>query len=170
MAPVARDPRQVVSDVARRAHDPGEAHAPALLRHPPGPKAPLPPLQHGDALSAVHQAWADAHAAERAPAAAGAGQTGLHAVKARARARLATATAAALPDRGARDAVVGDLIRAVDALARRVDELGARVVALEELVEEVVVVTSEDLTRIRAAVGGPRGQVAGRRRGTAADG
>ncbi|MGH9093481.1 MAG: hypothetical protein ACRDZR_19175 [Acidimicrobiales bacterium] len=160
-----------MSDVARRAHDPGEADAPTLLHHPPGAKAPLPPVRHGEELTAVHRAWADAHAAEHPPDHA-AGRAGLDAVKARARARLASAAAAAMPDRGPRDAVVGDLIRAVDALASRVDELGGRLVALEELVEEVVVVTSEDLTRVRAAVAGrgTRSSAAERRRGPAAGG
>jgi hypothetical protein len=171
---VALDPHEVVSDVSRRSHDLREADAPALLRHPPGPGAPLPSVQHGDELAAVHQAWADAHEAReeaaRAQASAASGG-GLDAVKSRVRARISSAAAAAMPEHDADRHVVGDLIRAVDALARRVDELGARLVALEELVEEVVVVASEDLTRVRAALtdGRPPADDA-RRRNRPADG
>jgi hypothetical protein len=161
MAGVAVDPHKIVNDVARRAHDLGEAEAPTVLSRPPGPGAPLPSVQQGEEVAAVHRAWADAHAArEKAAetsATAGSGG-GLEAMKVRLKARISSAAAAGLPDQDADRQVVGDLIRAVDALAHRIDELGGRLMALEQLVEEVVVVASEDLTRVRAALidGGPR--------------
>lgn len=160
---MALDPREIVSDVSRRSHDLREADAPPLLRHPPGAGAALPSVQHGDELAAVHRAWADAHEARReTPGAQGSATSGggLDAVKSKVKARISSAAAAAMPDHDADRRVVGDLIRAVDALARRVDELGGRLVALEELVEEVVVVASEDLTRVRAALTGGRPPVA----------
>jgi hypothetical protein len=163
---VAIDPHQIVNDVARRAHDLREADAPAVLSRPPGPGAPLPSVQHGDEVEAVHRAWADAHAAREAAASGESSAStggGLDAIKARVKARISSAAAAGLPDPGVDRRVVGDLIRAVDALAHRIDELGGRLVALEELVEEVVVVASEDLTRVRAALtgGGAHGDADG---------
>lgn len=155
MAGVAVDPHEIVNDVARRAHDLREADAPTVLSHPPGPGAPLPSVQHGDEVEAVHRAWADAHTSREEAAKAGASVAsggGLDAVKARVKARISSAAAAGLPDQDADRRVVGDLIRAVDALAQRIDELGGRLMALEALVEEVVVVASEDLTRVRAAL------------------
>ena len=152
---MAVDPHDIVNDVARRAHDLGETDAPTVLSRPPGPGAPLPSVQQGDEVGAVHRAWADAHAARegaaKAAATAGSGG-GLDAVKARLKARISSAAASGLPDQDADRQVVGDLIRAVDALAHRIDELGGRLMALEQLVEEVVVVASEDLTRVRAAL------------------
>jgi hypothetical protein len=67
----------------------------------------------------------------------------------------AVATEVGRPALEADRALIGDLIRAVDALAARVDVLGGRVLALEALVEEVVVVTGQDLARVRAALIGP---------------
>lgn len=171
MAGMAVDPHQVVRDVTRRAHDVGAGQPPSLLRRPPGASAPLPPVQHGEELAAVHRAWAEADAHHGGPIPAAGGRR-LGAVWARVRAGVAAATASAPPDHGTDRAVVGDLIRAVDALARRVDELGGRLAALDELVEEVVVVTGEDLARVRAALAGaeaPRADPS-RDRGPTADG
>jgi hypothetical protein len=46
--------------------------------------------------------------------------------------------------------LIGDLIRAIDAVARRADELAGRITDLEVVVQEVVAVMSEDLVRILA--------------------
>lgn len=171
MAGMAVDPHQVVRDVTRRAHDVGAAPPPTLLRRPPGAAAPLPPVQHGEELAAVHRAWAESDA-RRGGATAAPGRRRLGALWARLRDGVAAATTSAPPDRGTDRAVVGDLIRAVDALARRVDELGGRLAALDQLVEEVVVVTGEDLARVRAALAGSEAPRADppRDRGPAADG
>jgi hypothetical protein len=47
-------------------------------------------------------------------------------------------------------ALVGSVIQAVDAVARRCDELADRVVELEAVVSEVVDVLGAELTRLRA--------------------
>ncbi len=73
-------------------------------------------------------------------------------VRAKVRAKVATAAAGV---QQADRAVTGDLIRAVDLLAHRIDEITARVVDLEALVQEVVDTVSEDLARVQVALGGP---------------
>lgn len=149
MVAVAVDPGSVVNEVAARSHQAPGDDPPRLLRNPPGVGAPLPSVHQGPELAAVHQNWAGAHAVA-------AGRGGIEAARARVQSKLSTVAAAAvLPAQQADRALIGDLIRAVDALARRVDEIGNRVLALEALVEEVVVVTGEDLARIRAAVAAP---------------
>ena len=123
--------------VVARAHYPAVDDPPRLLRNPPNPGGPLPPIQHGEELAALHRDWA-AHVG--GPAAGG--------PWARARRKAAKAVRAPQVNRG----LIGDLIRAVDALARRVDDLGNRMTALEDLVAELVVVTGEDLARVQAAL------------------
>jgi hypothetical protein len=152
VAAVALDPHEIVSDVAGRAHRPSPDDPPRLLRHPPGADAPLAPVHQGDEIAAVHRDWARAHADEQdRPAGGGDGLLG--GALARARARAASVAAeAVLPAQQADRALIGDLVRVVDTLARRVDDIGDRLVALEQLVEELVVVTGEDLARIRAAL------------------
>ena len=56
------------------------------------------------------------------------------------------ARAAGEPDR----ALIGDIIRALDVLAARLDDTTDRLMALELLVREVVDIASEELTRLRA--------------------
>jgi hypothetical protein len=48
--------------------------------------------------------------------------------------------------------LIGNLIRAVDALAARVNDIAARLNDLEAIVHDVVTVTSEDLSRVLAAL------------------
>lgn len=126
-----------MGEVRARARHPSVGEPPRLLQHPPTPGTPLPPVQHGEELAALHRDWA-AHAG--GPATGGRW--------ARARRKAAKAVRSPQVNRG----LVGDLIRAVDVLARRVDELGNRVTALEDLVAELVVVTGEDLARVQAAL------------------
>ncbi len=149
---MALEPSRIVDDVAGRSHRLEGGEPPAMLRHPPGAGAPLPSIRAGDEVSSVHRDWAQLHAVGTG-APGGDGQRGLRSAV---RSRLAAAAAdAARPAQEADRALIGDLIRAVDALAARVDVLGGRVLALEALVEEVVVVTSQDLARVRAALATP---------------
>jgi hypothetical protein len=144
-----------VDDVAGRSHRLEGGEPPAMLRHPPGTGAPLPSIQAADEVAAVHRDWAQLHAVGVSPP-PGVGHRGLRSAV---RSRLATVAAeAGRPAQEADRALIGDLIRAVDALAARVDVLGGRVLALEALVEEVVVVTSQDLARVRAAVAAGAGR------------
>jgi hypothetical protein len=143
---VALDPHELVSDVTDRAHRPPGGDPPALLAHPPGPGPALDPLQGGDEVAAMHREWARLGA--------GAGRGG--GLRGAGRATVAAAERR-LPGHRAQRALIGDVIRAVDAVARRVDEIGVRLLALEELVEEVTVVTGEDLAAVRAALEPGRG-------------
>ncbi|MGC8472448.1 MAG: hypothetical protein ACP5PM_09175 [Acidimicrobiales bacterium] len=71
-------------------------------------------------------------------------------VRAKVRARVA---AVARADAGADREFMGNLVRAVAALADRVDEITKRLGDLELLVEDVVDRLSEDLVRVQAALG-----------------
>ena len=159
MEPMALDPRHVVTKVAAEARQPrGPRHQPpVLLQHPPAAHPPLSSIQQGEEVSRIHREWARVSAGP-SPAttaeAPGPVQTG--GVRAKVRARVATAAAeAAMPAQQEDRALIGDLIRATDALARRLDDVTARVVSLEALVEEVVTVLGSELTHIRAALAVP---------------
>jgi hypothetical protein len=149
---LALDPREIVSDISERAHRLGvdpvdDSEAPAVLRRPVGSGLPLPPMRESPAVADVHKTWARVHAADAQPATNGSGLRGA------VRARIGTA-AAEVTGPAQRDdrALIGTLIRAVDALAQRCDELAGRVADLEGLVEEVVNVLGEDLVRLRAVL------------------
>jgi hypothetical protein len=90
-------------------------------------------------------------------------------VRAKVRARVATAAAGV---QQADRAIAGDLVRAVDALAERIDEAFGRIAELEALVQDVVDVMSEDLSRLRVALAasGGAGEGAGRREGGGPEG
>ncbi len=140
MAEVALEPRVLVDDVTSRSHDPASLDAPQPLSRPTDPPAPFAPLREDDDVSGVHAAWARVHEAEgREPPRGLAARVG------------AASASAQRDDRG----LIGDLIRANDAVARRCDELAGRVADLEALVAEIVTVVSEDLTHVRALLATP---------------
>jgi hypothetical protein len=130
--------------------------APRLLSRRADP-LPLPPALHdAEVVASLHLKWAQLAgigqgasplgSSDASDAAGGGGG-----VRAKVRARVvAAARADAAADRG----LIGDLIRAVDAVAARVDEVTARVGNLELLVQEVLDRLSEDLVRVQAALGG----------------
>ena len=131
--------------------------APRLLSRRADP-LPLPPALHdAEVVATLHLRWAQlARAGQGAPP-PGAGDAGDSpggggaGVRAKVRARVvASARADAAADRG----LIGDLIRAVDAVAARVDEVTARVGNLELLLQEVLDRTSEELVRVQVALGG----------------
>ncbi len=147
MAPVAIEPREVVADVASRSHTVADDDAPLPLSRPAAPGPTLAPVREDDRVAAVHAAWERVHAVGSPPGRSATGVAGR--LGGRVDARVdATVGAAQRDDR----ALIGDLIRAADALATRCDELADRLVTLEALVEEVVCVVSEDLTHLRAVV------------------
>ncbi|MBV8463948.1 MAG: hypothetical protein JO368_11670 [Acidimicrobiales bacterium] len=99
----------------------------------------LPPLRGSELLSAVHTRWADLHAGAEATA---------YSVWSRL-ARRARRVGSQVTGRGER-ALLGDLIRAVDAVAARCDELAARVEALGTNVDDLARTYGEDITQARA--------------------
>lgn len=145
------------------AKDPETPLAPPRLLSKPAAAKPVPPPIHdADALAAVRRRWGQISAttggaalgdpdpegdAGRATARVPGG------VRAKVKARVATAAAGVqAQDR----AMTGELVGALDALARRVDELTTRVCELESLLQEVVELTSEELTRVQVAFGAVR--------------
>jgi hypothetical protein len=127
--------------------------APGVFSVPADSEGRLPPLHDAEVVTTLHADWARA-AAPPADEAPGQGQgAGGGRVRAKVRARVAGAGTAASATLQQQDrALIGGLIRAVDALARRVDDHSARLVHLEQLVEEVVDQLSEDVVRVQVAL------------------
>jgi|GEM_PF-6636960 len=127
--------------------------APRLLSHRAAP-SPLPrPLQETEEIASLHVGFARlvSGAQGDGPDVAAAQWPGNPAgVRAKVRARVA---AVARADAAADREFMGSLVRAVAALAERVDAVTARVGELEQLVQDVVDKLSEDLVRMHAALG-----------------
>lgn len=140
---MALDPRDIVTDLSKRAHRPDD-EPPTMLSRPVPVDRPPTSVRQDPAVTAMHEAWAQVHAPGGA---AGTGSGGKRSLRAR-----ADAVAGALLSNVSQHdrALVGSVIQAVDAVARRCDELGDRVHELEQLLGEVVEVLGADLTRIRA--------------------
>jgi hypothetical protein len=136
--------------------DPHFPAAPRLLSRPAEPPALPPPLRETDEIASLHVKFArlvsgTSGEAPLAAASSGGGSSGAGGgVRAKVRARVA---AVARADAGVDREFMGSLVRAVAALAERVDEITQRVGHLEHLVEEVVDRVSEDLVRVQAALG-----------------
>jgi hypothetical protein len=137
---MARDPRSVVDQVRAQAHQPRADDPPSLLEHPAGVSTPLEALRSSPEIAEIHAAWIRLHGVQPTTLAA------------RALRRMGAATAAA---EGSSRELTGDLVRAVDAVAQRCDDLAARLANLEELVQEVITVLGGDLVRLRASAIGP---------------
>ena len=142
---------------AQETGDPGIPAAPRLLSHRAEPH-PLPsPLRESDEIASLHVKFArlvssasgEGPPAVGIPGSGGSGGAG-GGVRAKVRARVA---AVARADAGADREFMGSIVRAVAALADRVDEITQRVGHLELLVEDVVDRLSEDLVRVQAALG-----------------
>lgn len=128
---------------------------------------PPPPIHDADALVAMRRRWGQISASTGRGAPAddgGDGATGRGSarvpggVRAKVKARVATAAAGVqAQDR----AMTGELVDAVDALSRRVDELTSRLHDLASLVQEVVEMTSEELTRVQVTFDAGRERPAG---------
>jgi hypothetical protein len=130
---------------------------PGLLSRRAAPPPLPPPVQESGEVASLHAKFARlvSGAQAEAPDAAAGGGIGSAAgggggVRAKVRARVA---AVARADAGADREFMGDLVRALAALASRVDEVAARLGDLEMLVQEVVDQVSEDLVRVELALG-----------------
>ncbi len=157
--------------------DPQLPAAPRLLAHRAQPPPLPPPLREADDIASLHVKFARlvSGATGEAPSVVGGsgagrgepepwraepgrgegghahgGSGGGGGVRAKVRARVA---AVARADAGADREFMGNLVRAVAALADRVDEITKRLGDLELLVEDVVDRLSEDLVRVQAALG-----------------
>jgi hypothetical protein len=120
------------SEPSGRADEP-----PALLHHAVDAAPPLGPVRADPAVSSMHQTWARMAAGDGSAS----GWRGK--------------VERAMPGRSPADReLIGEVIRAADALAARCDQLSERVMALEGALAEVIEVLGADLVRLRAAVDG----------------
>ncbi len=138
--------------------------APRLLSRAAEPLPLPPPVHDSDEVASLHVKWAQLvrggagaphDAGGSAPVAAPGGGATAGRVREKVRARVvAAAGVQTVADR----ALIGDLIRAVDAIAARVDMVAQRAGDLELLLQEVVDRVSEDLVRMQMSLGslGPR--------------
>ena len=126
-----------------------------MLSRPADPVPLPPPVRELEEIASLHVKFArlvsSAQGQEPPDDGAGGGPGGgAGGVRAKVRARVA---AVARADAGADREFTGSLVRAVAALAERVDLVTARVAELELLVQEVLDRVSEDLVRMQAALG-----------------
>ena len=113
---------------------------PTMFRRPSDPPEPPLPLASSDTITTMHTEWARVHAATASTVT----MRQRMARKVRARtARMGIGT-----DRK----MLGDLIRAIDAVATRCDELSDRVSSLEVSVDDMARILGEEVTRLRAVV------------------
>ena len=117
--------------------EPRADEAPAMLRHAVDAGPRIEPIRSDAAVAAMHQTWAQM--AEGNARASGT------------RGRMAKLVGGSSAGHGDDRALIGDVIRAADALAARCDELAERIVALEGALAEMIEVFGADLTRLRAA-------------------
>jgi hypothetical protein len=122
---------------------------PEMLSHPLDAGPPLDPIRSDPALAAVHDEW-------RRVASAGAARPDASGGERRGRTGATTDAVVReiIPLIDDDRAMIGTLIRAVDRLAGRCDELADRLAALEATLEELGNVTGEEVARLRAAVAG----------------
>jgi ABC-type transporter Mla subunit MlaD len=109
-----------------------------MFRRPSDPPDPLPPLRASDEVVRLHTEWARVHAASDE----GHALAGL-----RSRARVVASMAG-----GADHRLLGDLIRAIDAIAARVDELSERVDNLATTTDDLARSLSEEVSALRGTV------------------
>jgi hypothetical protein len=124
----------------------GPPMPPRLLERAPREHQAMSPVRESPDFAALHRLWADL-GTEQARQPSG---RGLRAIVVRQIGSVAAEVTE--PYKLADRALIDALIRTNDALAIRCDELGSRVVELEDLLREVVSVVGDDLVQVRAAL------------------
>lgn len=143
MAAMAREPlEKLTADPPHKT--PGDGDAPSMFSRPTDAPDPLPPLRGSEHVEALHREWQHLNAP-----AAGADAEPWRRLGRRARRYVNRGLGSADHD------VVADLIRAVDAVSARCDELAERLSAQQVIVAEMADIFSEELTRIRSASAPP---------------
>ena len=112
---------------------------PRMFRAPTDPPEPLPPLRTDEPMTRLHLEWARMHEPSVST-------TLPSRLRARARA-LKLRLGGALGDR-----YMGDVVRAVDAVAQRCDELSERVTRLSTITDDVASSLSEEVSELRTIV------------------
>ena len=112
---------------------------PEMFRRPTDPAEPPPPLRSGDRITALHHEWARMHSGADAATVAG-------------RLRNEVRSVASRITNRADHRLLGDLVRAVDAVAERCDALSERTANLEIIVDDLARILGEEVTQLRAAI------------------
>ena len=115
---------------------------PSMFSRPSDPPKPTLPIRNSEHIVVLHREWARSHTEPDNTATPG------RRLGKRAR-KIVSRVSNGTPDR-----LLGDLVRAVDALAARSDELSERVANLEVIVDEVARILGSELTRLRAEIEG----------------
>ena len=127
--------------MAERARSLGEA-PPLMLDHALGAHPRLAPVRESDQLKAIHLGWVEQN-----------GIPGIDPNRWRRLYKRARRSAGIMLGRPQpADNLVGELIRATDAVAARCDELSTRLSDLELLFEDLIKVVGDDIVRLRAAI------------------
>jgi len=137
VAAMAREPVPDMRPVS--GAPPAREVPPKMLRRPAQAPPPLDPIREDEQVVGLHEAWARLHGVSE-------GSPPAQWQRVRGKVRRS------LPFVGPEHDLLGGLIRAVDALAQRCDELAARLQANEELTEDVADSFGTDLTQLRADV------------------
>jgi hypothetical protein len=114
-----------------------EDDAPRMFARSSEVPPPMPHLRHGEQISRLHSEWIVRIVP---PARPSGGQRAIRVIR-------RVANRAGSVDRE----IVADLIRAIDALASRCDELADRLEHQQIVVDDAVSIFGEELTRLRAA-------------------
>ena len=112
---------------------------PRMFQAPTDPVEPLPPLRANEAMVRLHAEWARMHEASISSSARPRWRTLIRAV----RLRLKIA---------ANGRYIGDVVRAVDAVALRCDELSERIAQLSSITDDLARAVSQEVTELRTVV------------------
>jgi hypothetical protein len=118
-----------------------EDDAPSMFKRPSDVPPSLPHLRHGDQISRLHSEWIVRIVPPERPSG---GQRAIRVVR-------RVANRAGSVDRE----IVADLIRAIDALATRCDELTDRLEHQHIVLDDTVTILGEEMTRLRAESDSP---------------
>jgi hypothetical protein len=112
---------------------------PRMFRAPTDPPEPLPPLRADEPMVRLHLEWARMHETSVSTTLRSRLRARTRAVKLR--------LSGALSDR-----YMGDVVRAVDAVAQRCDELSERITRLSTITDDLASSVSEEVTELRTIV------------------
>jgi hypothetical protein len=118
--------------------EPAEEPAPRMFQRATDVPAPLPSVRHGDQVATLHREWV------RVASVVAGEDTSVRQRLGRL-ARRVTGRGSAGIDRS----MIADLIRAVDAVAERCDALTERLAHHDVVMDDVVTIYGEELTRLR---------------------
>jgi len=113
---------------------------PAMFQRPTDPPGPLPALRGAGEVVTMHLEWERQFGTPADAMAFG--------PRFRRRVRAAASKITGRPDRE----FLADLVRAVDAVAKRCDEISERLVTIEIVVDDMACVLGGEITQLRAEV------------------